>query len=271
MTQPDLRGLGVLLTRPLVQAQRTAAALRDTGARVFILPALEITPVDSSPQLDAVLARARDADWVVFISANAVEHGLPQIARTGGTGGQTRIAAIGAATRAALVAGGYAEVVMPLAGNDSEALLAHPDLQHVTGQHIIIVRGQSEGGGRRLLGETLSRRGATVHFAECYLRAKPQPDPASLESLLASWKIGEVDAVQVMSVETLENLVSLIAERGLALLCNTCLLAPHRRIAQAAHALGCSDTRVCGLDDAQLIACLAAIKAHKQDIPRNRA
>ncbi|WP_296815495.1 uroporphyrinogen-III synthase [Thiobacillus sp.] len=69
---------------------------------------------------------------------------------------------------------GVEDVVTP-DGQDSEAVLALPQLQAVAGRQVVIVRGV---GGRALMADTLRARGADVHFMECYRRTCPHADPA---------------------------------------------------------------------------------------------
>jgi uroporphyrinogen-III synthase len=256
-----LDGLGVLLTRPAGQALRTAQALRSAGAHVFEFPALQIAAVAPDFAFDAALATLPNAQWAIFVSANAVEFGMPHVTHQGGFAARTRIAAIGNATRAALLAHGVTEVIAPSSGFDSEALLTHPDLLQVARQHIIIFRGQSESGGRKLLGYTLANRGALVHYAECYRRAVPDVDPESRGRLLDQWERGEIQAIHVMSFETLRNLDAMIGDRGQDLLKRLWIVVPHGRIAQAARSLGCDKIEVAGLKDSELIECLARLKA----------
>jgi uroporphyrinogen-III synthase len=256
-----LDGLGVLLTRPAGQALRTAQALRSAGARVFEFPALQIAAITPDSAFDAAMAMLPIAKWAIFVSANAVEFGMPHVKRHGGFAAHTRIAAIGNATRAALLAHGVAEVIAPSSGFDSEALLTHPDLLQVALQPIIIFRGQSESGGRKMLGYTLADRGALVHYAECYRRAVPDVDSESRGRLLDQWERGEIQAIHVMSFETLRNLDAMLGERGQELLKRLWIVVPHGRIAQAARSLGCGKVEVAGLKDSELIECLARLKA----------
>lgn len=266
-----LDGLGVLLTRPAGQALRTAQALRSAGARVFEFPALQIAAIAPDSAFDAALAMLPSAQWVIFVSANAVEFGMPHVTRHGGFAAHTRIAAIGNATRAALLAHGVSEVIAPSSGVDSEALLTHPDLLQVALQPIIIFRGQSESGGRKMLGYTLADRGALVHYAECYRRAVPDVDSESRGRLLDQWEHGEIQAIHVMSFETLRNLDAMIGERGQDLLKRLWIVVPHGRIAQAARSLGCGKVEVAGLKDSELIECLARLKAQHLATTASRA
>ena len=114
---------------------------------------------------------------------------------------------------------------------DSEALLALPEMQVVAGKRMIIFRGV---GGRELLGEALTARGAVVEYAECYRRVLPRADPAPL---LKAWERNEVHAVIVTSSEGLRNLHELVGAPGRPWLQKTPLFVPHPRIAAAAREL----------------------------------
>ncbi len=88
---------------------------------------------------------------------------------------------------------GIAQVIAPTERFDSEALLALPELQNVSGWRVAILRGD---GGRELLGDTLKARGAQVEYVTCYQRSKPHLD---IGALLAA----RPDAITVSSSEAL--------------------------------------------------------------------
>jgi uroporphyrinogen-III synthase len=234
--RPPLEGLGVVLTRPRAAAEAQAAQLARAGARAFVFPALAIEPVADSAALDHALAALPATDVAIFVSANAVEHGLAAVRRRGTWPANTRAAAIGEATAAALRNSGFAEVISPRERHDSESLLALDELKAVEGRNIVIFRGR---GGRGLLKETLESRGADVTYAECYRRTRPAGDPAAL---LRAWAGGEIHAVNALSAETLENFVAMIGPEGEALLASTHLVVPHDAI--ASHALARRFARV---------------------------
>ncbi|MEP7154806.1 MAG: uroporphyrinogen-III synthase [Betaproteobacteria bacterium] len=253
-----LSGMTIVVTRPRKQGEVTAAALRAAGAEAIELPLLEITPLDCRADL-------ADAYAAIFVSANAVEHGLPCLAHgsgaNGGLPGIALIAAIGDATSAALRDAGYANVVSPQQSIDSEGLLAMPQLQQaqVKGQHIILVRGKSVGGGRRLIEETLISRGARVTAMECYERRDLSVPQAMVESLVNNLKSNF--AIMALSVETLESLVKSFAahERWLK---SAVLLVPHARVLAAARDLGFSQVREISMSPASLVSALHALKPH---------
>ena len=229
MTQP-LAGRTVLVTRPAHQAAPLVQAIRAAGGTAFEFPALAIEAVPQR-ELAAALAQLAGADIAIFISPNAADYGMTAIRAGGGLPSAATVFAVGPGTARALRAQGVPGVVTP-PGQDSDALLALPQLQDVAGKRVMIVRGV---GGRALLADTLAARGATVHFMECYRRVRPRADAALL---LARWQAGGIDAVTVTSAETLHNLAALLGEAGASLLAATPLFAPHEKIAETARRFG---------------------------------
>jgi len=225
-----LAGRTVLVTRPAHQTAALVQAIEAAGGQAFTFPALAIEAVPVA-DLDTPLAQLREADSVIFISPNAAQFGMAAIHTAGGLPPAATVYAVGPGTARALQKHGINEVVVP-AGQDSEALLALPQLQQVAGRRVVIVRGA---GGRALLAETLAARGAQVHFMECYRRMRPQADAAPL---LARWQAGGIDAVTVASAETLHNLAAMLGDAGRPLLLHTPLFAPHEKIAESARRFG---------------------------------
>jgi len=225
-----LAGRTVLVTRPAHQAAALAQAVRAAGGMPFEFPALDVEalPLD---ELSVPLARLAEADIAVFISPSAAQFGMAAIRASGTLPDTLQVFAVGPGTARALNAQGVSGVITP-EGQDSEALLALPQLQAVAGKRVVIVRGV---GGRGLLAETLRTRGAQVDLMECYRRLRPQADATSL---LARWRTGGIDAVTVTSAETLHNLAALLGEAGRPLLAATPLFAPHEKIAEAARRFG---------------------------------
>jgi uroporphyrinogen-III synthase len=142
-----------------------------------------------------------------------------------------RLAAVGRATAQALTATGRAPDLVPAGRFDSESLLALPQLADLRGQRVLIVRGT---GGRALLGDTLVARGAKLAYAEVYRRALPETDPAPL---LARWR-QDVQLATATSGEVLNNLLTLVGERGRRLLLATPLVVISTRTARSARGQG---------------------------------
>ena len=96
---PSLAGLRVVVTRAEHQSEGLAAAFERAGARVELLPLLEVVPPADPRPLERAAAEAGSYDWIVFTSANAVEAFL---SLTGPLPPSVRIAAVGPATAEAL-------------------------------------------------------------------------------------------------------------------------------------------------------------------------
>ena len=244
---PPLTGLTVLVTRPAAQCAMLCAQIEGQGGSAIAFPAVEIEPVD----VQATVAAA-DYDLVVFVSVNAVEHGAQQVIKSA----RTRIAAIGRATAAALAAAELAADIVPEAGFNSEALLAHPELQLTSGARVLIVRGE---GGRELLRDTFAEHGMVVETREVYRRVRPNVDAAKVAEVEARWSDEGIDVVTATSIETLQNLQALLTEHGRQLLSGTALLVPSRRIVAAAVSAGLRGEAIvaAGADDASMIGALA--------------
>jgi len=221
---------GIVITRPLDQAQTLANLVRQAGGEPILFPLLEIVPLQDYRNFDAVIDRLDAFDWAIFISSNAVQHGMSRLLTQRSLPQGLRYAAVGPVTAAELADFGVHEVLTPVGRFDSESLLNLPEMQAVAGKRCVIFRGV---GGRDLLAKTLEERGAEVAFAECYQRINPSIDPQYLASL---WGSNRLHAMVVTSSEALGNLLHLAA--GAAWLEATPIFVNHPRIAETAEAKG---------------------------------
>lgn len=256
LTPCALEGLGVLVTRPANQAEGLCRLIESAGGRPLRFPALEILGPAHPEQAKALLARP--CDWLLFVSANAVEFAL-QLFRGLPTG--ARVGAVGQATASALAAAGHPVDLVPEGSFDSEALLASEAMNRVAGQRILIVRGE---GGRALLGDTLAERGATVAYAEVYRRTCPDIDPAPL---LARWD-RDVQSVVATSGEILDNLLAMLGDAGRERLLRTPLVVVSPRVAEQAAQLGFSRIAVAArAQDEAIVAALCRLRATDTGCP----
>jgi uroporphyrinogen-III synthase len=226
-----LTGIGVLVTRPEHQAGHLCQLIEADGGAAIRYPALVIRPRPDRAAVRAAVGPADRYDLVVFVSANAVRFGADIL-------GQRRdvpVAAIGQATAAALNAAGYRVSLMPAEGSDSESLLAMPQLAHMQGQRVLIVRGS---GGRDLLFEVMTARGAHVQYAEVYTREPAHPSPERQAEVEQLWRQGGISVYAATSVELLEALVGIVTPRCRELMDSTALVTGARRVADAAARLG---------------------------------
>jgi uroporphyrinogen-III synthase len=253
MADALLAGVGVLVTRPAGQSGELISAIEAAGGRSIIFPVIEIAP--RSPQdVASDLAGLSEPDIVIFVSRNAVEHGLAWT-RSGA------IAAVGPATASAIEAAARVVDIRPASGFDSESLLAEPALTDVSGKTIRIIRGN---GGRELLATTLRERGAHVDYLEVYTRRAPGYSQAAIEDIAGKLSMGEIDVAVVMSVESFRNLLALLPESCHGALAKTRLVTPAARVIKEVtdRLPGCPVTLADGPGADEIVRAIAALAPH---------
>lgn len=229
-----LSGRHIAVTRPAAQAASLCEAIAARGGVPVCFPVLGIGAVDDTTALDAIADRLDDVDLAFFVSPNAVQHALTAILPRRSWPARTVVATVGKGSERALAEFGFAAVVAPASGFDSEAVLDLPEFQPeaVDGKLVVIFRGD---GGRDLLGVTLRERGARVEYVTCYRRFRPAGDPTPLLELA---RRGALDAITLTSSEGVGSLVAMVGAEGLETLRSVPVFAPHPRIAAHARAAG---------------------------------
>ena len=226
MPDLDLAGTAVLNTRPTQTANELAEAVRIRGGRSVAFPVLQIVPRDSETvRADAEALPA--ADVTIFVSRNAAEFG------SGFASG--RVAAVGPATASALEKLGCSVDVLPEGGFDSEHLLEAPELENAEGRRYRIVRGDA---GRELLADELSRRGGRVDYLAVYERRRPSYSQSELDDIAELFNNRGIDAIVVMSVQSLENLDALMPANCTDAFHRTPLVTPAARVIKELHKRG---------------------------------
>ena len=226
------RRLRVLVTRPAGQAAKLCRLVGSAGLEAVQLPALEIREPEDPEALQSLAVSLDAYDLVVFISVNAVTHGLDYLLAQRDWPGQVKIATVGASSAAALQAYGLAPDLVPAHRFSSEALLALDELQDMHGKRVAILRGN---GGREQLRDTLLARGAVVDYVEAYRRVCPDADPQHMHALLQP---GMLDVVTVTSNESLQNLFAMAGPEGQPRLRALPLVVVSERQASLAQELG---------------------------------
>ena len=249
-----LAGLRVLVTRPRGQSAGLVALIEGRGGTAIPFPVIDILPVHEPRGARLALESLDDFHRVIFVSPNAVEHGLALMDDEKPRQARAVFMAVGASTAAALERAGVGAVMRPADSAGSEALLALPELQGdaLVGSRILIVRGE---GGRELLGDTLSKRGARVQYAEVYRRACPAPDDGSLAE---RGRQGGIDTIVITSVQGLENLFEMLGEGALGWLRKAGYVVASERLAIRVQEMGIMEASVvaAGADDEALVGAL---------------
>lgn len=225
--------LCVVVTRPEGQATALLEALIERGLAVEHLPMLRIDAFDPLP--GAQRQRIIDLEQyqhVIFVSANAARLGL---ARIGEYWPEYPVGpeywAVGAST-AAILRDHELEPQFPSSDMSSEGLLAMPGLAQIADQKVLIVKGV---GGRQMLEERLSARGARVETLECYQRDDVVHDPKACASILDRH---QPQLILASSGEGLEQLTRLLRPKEHTNLSAHTVVVPSPRVADKALALG---------------------------------
>ena len=257
-----LAGRTIAVTRPLAQADALNAAIRAEGGTPFGLPLLEIEAVQDADGFARIAASLDDYALVFFVSANAVSHGLAGVRAHRLWPPGPVVATVGPGSAAVLLAAGFATVIAPPERFDSEGVLALPEFaaEALAGRRVLILRGD---GGRELLADELSARGAQVTSFTCYTRNLPPPD---VPALVARMTQGQLDALTLSSSEAVRHFAQVLRERGGEALFDLPVFAPHLRVADCARSSGFRRVILTEGADAGL---LAGLCAHFGQAPRD--
>jgi uroporphyrinogen III methyltransferase/synthase len=218
-----LFGKRVLVTRAAEQASSTARLLAERGAKVLLVPTIEVhAPPDPAPLERAIaslgstgtLTATLPWDLVAFTSANGVERAWRELRRQKKDArafGGLLVAAIGPATAAALEARGVQPDVV--AEEFRGEGLATAILARRPKARVLLLRALV---ARDALPDALREAGCTVDAVPVY-----ETKPASAErgaDLVRELEGGAIDAVTLTSSSTATNLVALLGPRAAELL-----------------------------------------------------
>ncbi len=167
--------------------------LEAQGANTLRLAALDIKALGDHRELAVRIGALEAFNLIIFTSANAVRFGASLLDQKR----DLQLAAIGSATAKALHRAGYHVAFTPAETPNSEGLLAHPQLQHLAGHRILLIKGSE---GRQVLQPELERRGAEVVVAEVYQRVPVLPGADRLQALQQQFAAGEVHVITATSL-----------------------------------------------------------------------
>lgn len=195
-SRQSLRGVRVLITRPVGHGRALVRQVRALGGQPLLLPGVALRGVEPPAQARAELERAFAGDVVLFTSPAAVRFAVHLTSFDG----RARVAAVGRATADALRRHGVADVIVPADRQDSEGLLAHPALAAVRGCAVAIVGAP---GGRGVLQKRLRGRGARVTDVSVYRRVPARLDQRHRQAVHG---LDGRHVVLLSSVQTLRHL-----------------------------------------------------------------
>jgi uroporphyrinogen III methyltransferase/synthase len=202
-----LLGRGVVVTRSREQASDLVRLLSDQGACCYEFPSIAIAPLADDAPVRRACRGLSAYDWVIFTSANGVDHFFAALAAEGLDArafGLARVAAIGPATAAALAGRGIRADFVPgrfVAESVVEGLV---DLG-VAGKRVLIPRAAK---AREVLPERLAQAGAEVTVLPVYETRAADQDPGEI---LDAMRAGEIRYVTFTSSSTVDNFFARIA------------------------------------------------------------
>lgn len=228
----SLLGVTVLVTRPAGQARFFCDEVTEAGGTAICFPSIEIQALPlSASELDRIYPLDQ-FDFGLFISSNAVCYGVPLIEAESLVPGALRVIAVGQSTARALAGLNLPVDIVPTSGFNSEALLAEPELQDLSGQRVLIFKGK---GGRALLEKTLLARGAIVKSIDLYRRARPEFDPDVAVGFLG---LRSKKVIALTSGDAVRNLDAMMGKLGNRSLKNNQLIVGSHRIAGLVKQMG---------------------------------
>jgi uroporphyrinogen III methyltransferase/synthase len=196
-TSRPLFGKRVVVTRARAQASALSSRLAELGAEVVETPAIEIVaPADGGAALRDAVARAGAGEyqWIVFTSANGVDHTFEAIADSRALGG-VLVAAIGPGTAEAL---GRYRIVPDLVPERfvAEHLVDAFPVAPLGGGRVLLARAEV---ARDVLPQGLAAKGWRVDVVDAYRTVLGTPS----EHVLA--EAGSADAICFTSSSTVTN------------------------------------------------------------------
>ena len=184
----SLDGRRIVVTRRQGQAASLVDRLRERGATVLEVPAIEIVPPADLGPLDAALGQLDGYDWIVLTSPNAVAALVTRLTVLGlypRLGGHARLASVGPATTVALHASFPEDKVSlePESEYRAEGLLAAFAGRSLAEKRVLLPTSAS---ARDTLAEGLRRQGARVEVVAAYATVEPPGLEAAVAGCLDS-------------------------------------------------------------------------------------
>lgn len=200
-----LAGKRVVVTRRTDQARDLGDLLAAAGAQPIFLPLIKVEPVNDLTRVAEAVDKLNEFDWLIFTSVNAVNVFLRQCYELGRSlsatmGNLPRIAAVGPATRDALVANGLRVDAVP----NEYVGSAIPDALGDIGGAAVLLPRSARGGDA--LPNRLSELGAQVVDLPIYNTVTSMPSEQAQRGLA-----GGVDALTFTSGSTVQGWLDAVA------------------------------------------------------------
>ncbi|HST28723.1 MAG TPA: uroporphyrinogen-III synthase [Rudaea sp.] len=224
-----LAGASVIVTRPVASAGALRRRIRALGGEPIGLPGSVLRAAPDRTATRTALIAARDVDVAIFVSPAAVKFAFAAWPKLRFSRAAC-VCAVGAATARALTRHGIRKVARPRERQDSEGLLALPELGNLRGRRVALIGAP---GGRELLARTLRARRAQLLRVEIYRREAPR---YSARQLAALEQAPAPLLLLVSSAEALANLRAALPLHLFARLAGGVIVVSSERLAALARA-----------------------------------
>ena len=225
--------MSVLVTRPDERGEQLTKKLIDAGIFAIHAPLFSIVAGNDLNHLPHKIEQLKTGDLVFAVSKSAVDFACKTLQETGFAWRKDlHFFAVGQRTAAHFACRTGMAVRYPTSQENSEGLLALPEMQQLTGKRILILRGN---GGRELFPEQAKARGAEIDIAECYRRQSIECDNVQQTSLFMR---SGIQTIVATSSEILTQLIEFVPANEQTWLKSCCLVTVSQRLADLAHALG---------------------------------
>lgn len=202
-----LAGRTVVVTRSPEDGAELARRFEAEGARVLLVPTIEIEPTDQGPEVERALSSLADYDGIILGSQNAAERLFSAAARHGASCRDARFFVVGAKTASFVqgeVPGARVEAPAVYRAEALVELIRERFGGGLAGRRFLFPRAPE---GRELIIDALSALGAEVQALHLYRIVPAAGPPASVLAALDSAEI-----ITFMSGRSLENWLRLMPE-----------------------------------------------------------
>jgi uroporphyrinogen III methyltransferase/synthase len=239
-----LFGRRIVVTRSREQSLELIELLEELGAEPIAAPAIRIAPPLDVEAVDRAIAELARFDWLIFTSANGVDHFMHRILEGPGDVRDlkgVRICTVGPSTAGRLNRFGIKVDLMPAEFRADAILDALGTQGPIAGQRFLLPRGDI---ARDMLGDELRKAGAAevmelTAYRTLHDAGSRNGDPDIYRMLLDR----KIDAVTFTSASTVRNFVKMLGEEPAAdLLKDTVVASIGPVTAEAAQMLGISTT-----------------------------
>lgn len=237
-----LSGRRIVVTRSREQAGELMEMLEERGAEAIPSPTIRIVPPEDPEALDRACAEAGSFDWVVFTSANGVDHFMRRLLAIGDVRDLkgVRICTIGPSTASRVQRYGIRVDLTPEEYRAEAIVQALKEGGDLEGTRFLLPRADI---ARELLADELRGAGAEVVEVAAYRTVLGAGDRDSDYDVYRMLLDRQIDAVTFTSASTVRNFAALFGEEQAADLLRTTVVASIGPVtAEAAQQLGIPTT-----------------------------